>query len=312
MKLTQEIIESVYRQIETRNYSFNLQAVIHSDELLSIMSAQLGVSKDTINQIIQILLDSHKILHIEITSEDEVRGIDTVYGFVISDLNVIRELRAFFEKQLMVAYEKQYHKSKGSSAIIKELFPQLHSLKTTEIGQVLNKAVILSEYEKMISKDYSEYTHEWTERKIAELGTEMGFKWTSDVQEINDEFTFTGVDNDAVKTDDGIPAKAGQRAVDSTEYKDYADKKNKYPITRILSIYGIDFFCKIQFRRYEFLYMKQLIDDGQIPQKTDLNRIKEMLSQVKQNLYRDTNLQEYRDDILALDKAITHAMFQDH
>ncbi|MFW6367021.1 MAG: hypothetical protein ACOC2H_11180 [Spirochaetota bacterium] len=312
MKLTQDMIESVYRQIETRNYSSNPQAIIHSDELLSIMSAQMGVSKDTIHQIIQILIDAHKILHIEITSRDDVRGIDTVYGYVISDLNIIRELKNFFEKQLMIGYEQQYRKAKGVSAIIKELFPQIRSLNTTEIGQILNKAVILSEYEKMLSKDFSEFTHEWTERKIAELGTELGFRWTSDIPEINEEFSFASIDNEGVRTADDIIQTDSKRAVDTTEYQDYTDKKNKYPIKRILNIYGIEFFCKIQFRRYEFKYIKQLVDDRQISQKGDLSKIKDMLSQVKRNIYKDNRLQDYRNDILALDKALTHAMFQDH
>lgn len=313
MKITQDMIQTVYRQIETRNYASNPQAIIHSDELTSITAAQMGVPKDTIHQIIQILVDAHKILHIEITSEDEMRGIDTIFGYVISELNIIHELKEFFDKHLMIAYQKQYHKSKGTSGIIKELFPQMQSLKTSEIGQIMNKAVILGEYEKMLNRDFSEFTHEWTERRMAELGKELGFIWHSDVAEINEEFSFSNVKNDDVMTAEDVEGKrvANERAVDTEEYNDYTNKKNKYPISRILSIYGIDFFCKIQFRRYEFLYIKQLVDDRQIRQKSDLTKIKEMLSTIKRNLYNDTKLQEYRDEILALDKALTHAMFLD-
>jgi hypothetical protein len=311
MKLSQDMIETVYRQIETRNYSSNTQAIIHSDELLSIMSAQMGVSKDTITQIIQILMDSHKVLHIEITAEDEVRGIETVFGYVISDLNVIHELKNFFETQLMIVYEKTYRKAKGTSAIIKELFPQIRSLNTSEIGQILNKAMILAEYEKMLNRDFSEYTHEWTERKMAELGKEKGFRWISDLNEVNKDFKFEEI-REEVKTDENIVSSSASRAVDSPEYNDFADKTNKYPIQKILSIYGIEFFCKIQFRRYEFLYLKQLVDDRQIKLKSDVTRIKDMLSTVKRNLYKDTTLQDYREEIMALDKSLTHALFQDH
>lgn len=319
MKLTQDMIENVFRQIETRNYALNIQAIIHSDELVSVISAQLGVTKDTIRQIIQILLEAHKILRIEIISEDSARGTEKIEGYVVSELSLLSKLKNFFDQQLIILYQKQYHANKGAASIIKELFPQLQNLKQSELGQILNKTIILGEYEKMLEKDFANYSHEWQEKKIIELGLDQGFKWYSDIQELNEQnrhlMDALDVDEEEEETPFATSETEGgtsKRAVDSGEYEDFTDKKQKYPLQRILSIYGVEFFVKIHFRKYEFLYIKQIIDDRQISQKSELGRIKTILQTVKRNIFKDEQLKEYREDIYALDKSITHAMFREH
>ncbi|MBN2435708.1 MAG: hypothetical protein JXK07_10625 [Spirochaetes bacterium] len=314
MKLSQDIIESVFRQIETRNHASNNQAIIHSDELKNILSAQLGVSKDIIAQVVSILLDAHKILHIEIIAEDTARNIDRIDGFVVTELSVIRNLKSYFEKQLIILYEKQYHKNMGAASIIKELFGQMHTINMTEIGQILNKTIILGEYEKMIEKDFTTYSHEWQEKKMIELAVERGFRWHSDIPELNEENKSFETDlktESADNNDQTISAiiPEGMRAVDTEEYTDFTDKSQKYPLNRILNIYGIDFFTKIYFRRYKFGYIQQLIEDRQITRKSDLFQIKEILAVVKKNILKDRALTEHREEIYSLDKAITHAMF---
>ncbi|MDA3900104.1 MAG: hypothetical protein PF637_06245 [Spirochaetes bacterium] len=309
MKLSQDIIESVFRQIETRNHANNNQAIIHSDELKNILSAQMGVSKDVIAQVLSILLDTHKILHIDIIAEDKVRNIDKIEGFVVTELSVIRNLKNFFEKQLIILYEKQHHKSMGAASIIKDLFPQMQTINNTEIGQILNKTIILGEYEKMIEKEFTSYSHEWQEKRMIELGVERGFRWHSDIPELNEDNKSLEVELAAPVETANTPPIELQRAVDTDEFNDFSNKSSKYPLDRILNIYGIGFFSKVYFRRYKFNYIKQLIDDRQIIRKSDLLQIKEILGVVKRNILRDPALSEHREDIYALDKAITHAMF---
>jgi hypothetical protein len=102
-----------------------------------------------------------------------------------------------------------------------------------------------------------------------------------------------------------------ERAVDAPQYKEFADKESQYPLQRILNIYGIDFFVKVQFRKYKFSYVRKIIEDKQIVKKKDLLFIREMISKVKDSdkLGRDSNLESCRDEINRLERAVTHAIY---
>jgi|GEM_PF-223366 len=322
MVITQDMLEQVFRTIETRNGMLNSQSIVHSDELVSQLSAQMGVTKDVIQQSIQLLLDSHKILHIDIVAKDEARNVDKIDGYVVTDMSNIRSLKNFFDSQLMLLYEKQYHRARGATSIIKELFPQIRTLNTSEIGQILNKAMMLGEYEKLIEKDYKEYSHTWQEKRMSELGREKGFLYHSDIEELN--ITARTAHRSEEKGEDAsfVPAPSAQnaeeamasgaqwkRAIDTSEYQEFSDKKSKYPLNRLLSIYGIEFFTKIYFRKYEFAYIRKIIDDHQITSKSELLVIKGLIASVKKNLNIDPKLNAFRDDISALERSITHAIF---
>lgn len=319
MVISQDMIEQVFRTIETRNSMTNSQSIVHSDELINQLAAQMGVTKDVIKQIIEVLLDAHKILHIDIVAEDTNRGIDKIVGYVIVDLSTIRTLKNFYDSQLMIIYEKTYHKARGATSIIKELFPQIRTLNTSEIGQILNKAMMLGEYEKLVEKDYREYSHSWQEKRMLEIAREKGFHYrtsghpadiTAETSPSPDTAVKDAPAADAEKTAD-TPASPedGKRAVDTSEYMEFADKKTKYPLKRLLSIYGVEFFTKIYFRKYEFSYIRKIIDDHQITSKNELMLIKGLLAAVKKNFYTDPKLSQYKEEIFLLERALTHAVF---
>ncbi len=325
MVLTQDMISQVFRTIETRNGMLTSQAIIHSDELISQLSAQMGVTKDVIQRIVHILLESHRILHIDIIASDDARGVDKIEGYVVADMSNIRSLKNYYDSQLMILYEKQYHRARGATSIIKELFPQIRTLNTSEIGQILNKAMMLGEYENLIEKDYREYSHSWQEKRMSELAKENGFAYKSDLEEYcvavpkrhatadhREQETATSEisgKGQADSTDAEAAEHKWKRAVDTEQYHDFSDKKNKYPLKRLLSIYGVEFFTKIYFRKYEFDYIRQIIDDHQITSRNELLTIKNLLAVVKKNTHTDLKLNDYREQIYELERAITHAVF---
>ncbi len=73
----------------------------------------------------------------------------------------------------------------------------------------------------------------------------------------------------------------------------------------------MDFFIKVQFRKYKFSYVRKIIEDKQIVKKRDLLLIREMIGKVKDSdkLGRDSNLESCRDEINHLERAVTHAIY---
>ncbi|HNX60985.1 MAG TPA: hypothetical protein PKK43_17925, partial [Spirochaetota bacterium] len=85
-----------------------------------------------------------------------------------------------------------------------------------------------------------------------------------------------------------------------------------YPIQRILNIYGIDFFIKVSLRKYQFDYLRQLVEDRQITKKEDLILLKSTIERVKDNIFQNKELDKNRNAIYALERTVSHAIYFTH
>ena len=75
------------------------------------------------------------------------------------------------------------------------------------------------------------------------------------------------------------------------------------------SIYGIDFFLRAQMRRYQFSYLSQLIDTGKFLNNSDLINLRDMIYNLKKKFDTDPKLLSLRDEILGLERSITHRLY---
>ena len=317
MEITLKILDEIYSEISSRNKELAPGSVVHSDTFIKYMASSTGLPKESIKTAIAILIESHKVLSIEIVTSDEKRRIEQIDGYVAADLPVVRNLNSFFKDHLVKAYEFQFHKRAGSAQIVRELFPMIKSLNNTELGQVLNKTIMLHEYERLLEKEWRAYAPEWQEQRLAELSLKYGFHYKPSVpvnipQQVLD--ASASVNEDEIIMRPVAPVKGSlktERAVDAPQYKEFADKESQYPLQRILNIYGVDFFIKVQFRKYKFSYVRKIVEDKQIIKKRDLLLIREMIAKVKDSdkLGRDSNLESCRDEINRLERAVTHAIY---
>ena len=315
MEITQKILDEIYSEISSRNKELAPGSVVHSDSFIKYTASSTGLPKESVKTAIAILIEAHKVLSIEIVTSDEKRRIEQVDGYIVADLPVVRNLNSFFKDHLVKAYEFQFHKRAGSAQIVRELFPMIKSLNNTELGQVLNKTIMLHEYERLLEKEWRAYAPEWQEQRLAELSLKYGFHYKPSVpvnipQQVLDASATVNSEEIIAHAPPKNNPKA-ERAVDAPQYKDFADKESQYPLQRILNIYGIDFFVKVQFRKYKFSYVRKIVEDKQIMKKKDLLFIREMISKVKDSdkLGRDANLESCREEINRLERAVTHAIY---
>jgi hypothetical protein len=308
MLVNQKILDDVTKEIIRNNRNIGVQAVPHSDQLVKFIQSSMGIPVESAKLAVRFLIESHRILSIEIVAEDKDRGIDKTEGYISADLSVIGPVKVFFQDLLCQMYEKQFKKHVMIHQLIKEIFPIIKTFNNTELGQVINKTIMLMEYERMIEKNYSSYSIEFQEKALLEISHREHFDYTPKIPvTIKGESSFTSSPSAASSHE--TVNNSFNRAVDSPVYREFSEKKDHYPIQRILNIYGIDFFLKANFRKYQFGQIKNLIDDRQITKRADLMAVRAMLETVKSRIYSDKELELRREEIYALERSVSHAMY---
>ncbi len=291
----QENIEKVFRRIVSKNSLLDSNAIPHSDVFYNEIESSLGLTKAEIEIIISILREAHKIFVIEITKEDKGKKLDKVQGYIDADYNTVQKLKTVFHRLLEGEYENYAGKKKTAHQIIKEMIPKLHYINNSPMGRILNKAIMLDEYDRLLDREYKEYTEEWKEENL-KIQIEIN---SAILKEIIDE-------KNSPPPKMEVPVKkVVRRAVDSPLHDDYLKQSSRSSINKLLKIYGIEFFFRVNLRNYKFSYLKSILESGVIERKQDLLVIKEMIAKVKSNISVDRDLENYADDIQALDRIMT-------
>ncbi|PKL39087.1 MAG: hypothetical protein CVV44_09480 [Spirochaetae bacterium HGW-Spirochaetae-1] len=297
-------IDDVFNNILRINRKENRDAIPHSDVFFKEYTAATGIEPDLLVQIIAILRESHKILSFEILKEDKQRNVKKIEAYLDADLTTIRRLKHFFQDLLVEFYQEEYGKPLMVHQIIQELFPKIHIISNTPMGFIANKAIMLDEYEKLLEKNYNEYTEDFKEKKLLEILEEKG--------EFLDERVAAGMGKSLKPVAGEVvqkPEERGKRrAVDTNEFQEYDEKRSQVPVETLLRIYGVDFFYRVHLRKYDFDYLKQVIESGVINRKADLTKLKQMIQTVKENMERDTGLAEHMTELYRLDRTVSQAI----
>ena len=295
-------IERVFRSIVAQNALHNLNSIPHSDLFYKEMESLYGFTRSEIDVIISILKESHKILVFEISREDKNRKLDKILGYVDADLMTLQKLRDIFYRALSDDYEKENGKKKSASQIIRELIPRLQYINHTPLGRVLNKAIMLDEYIHMIEKDYKEFTEEWKDENL-KIQIEINKELLADYHDKK---------KDEVAVEEGPPARkkkaAYVRAVDTPQHEEYMNQVSSGSVNKLLQIYGVDFFFRVNLRKCNFEFISQALDTGVIDRKKDLMALKEMMRVVKSHLGADAELEKHYEEIMSLDRKISRCI----
>lgn len=306
-----DTVNEVFNEIKKKNSETNEQAIQLSHDLIRYMSNTFGIEPDTVKEVIAILLESHKILAIEIVAEDKFRNLDRIEGYVESSMGTIHRLKGFFQDQLVKQYNEQFNKNLMVHQVIKDIIPIIKSLNNTPVGQLANKAIMLNEFEHLLESEYSQYTEDWKEAHLQTAISSRGL----DVEKSNKkEINNSSSENKNYIPEEGLDALMGEvdrnkRAVDIPVYQDFISKSKSYPLNRIMRIYGVDFFFRVNLRKRNFGYLIKLIEDKQLDRRTDLMLLRDMVNKMKHNLYNEPELLALKDEFYHLEKVILHQLY---
>ncbi len=292
----EHFINDIYQEISKANSSDHINAIPHSDTFSKNMEMQAGIKRHEVGKAVQILKEAHKIFFIEIVKEDESKDIKRVVGYVETVPSTITRLKVYFQNTLIMEYQNQFKVKLPVASIIRELLAK-PSYKNSLIGQIANKAMMLEEYENLLKKEPGQYTDIWKNRALEEI--------ISQIRQADRQ-------SPAVTAQEEVPpvtlSSNQRRAVDSDLYGEYSKTTAQKPAATVLKIYGLEFFLRVNFRKYNFSLLTDMINKGTISGKEDLRMMKSMLLKVKANADRDRDLAKYAGDIHGLEKAIVMRM----
>lgn len=294
--MIEKLVNEVFQRIVQYNEKLNIDAIPHSDIFTKETMASFGIEAHDVARVIRILHEAHKIFIIEITKEDKENDVKRIEGYVETELKTIYRLKNFFQSVLMDEYEKQFKRRVMVHQIAKEIYTKPHIFKNTPLGQIANKAIMLEEYENLLNKEYNLYSDLWKSRRLTEL-----------LESTDTKLAERDLEQQAKDKDDDS-AGQGQRAVDSELYSEYSHVRGKLSIEKVLQIYGVEFFFRVNLRKYDFELLRQVLESGVINRKADLAILKNMIQKVKANTDRDPVLLEHLDDIHRLERVLSRSM----
>jgi len=294
--MLEKMVDEVFNAIHRSNQENGMDSIPHTESLIKDLYATHGIDSEMFHRIIGILKEAHKIFVIEIAKEDRERKMHQVQGYVDADLTTIRRLKAFYQEALIEMYEEDTHTRQLYHQIIKQIFPRINIISNTPLGQIANKAIMLDEFEKLLHADMREYTEDWKLRKLKE------------VIEREDRIIAESHRKQVSETPGSKPVpesrKDTRRAVDSDRYEEFKKASEHESAQHVLGIFGVEFFLRVNLRKYNFAYVSEMVTNRTIDRKNDLLILKYMVRKIKDNIKGDPSLADYLEDLYALDRTV--------
>jgi len=294
-----ENVEIIFKAILAQNSLNTREAVPHSDEFTRKMESTHGFPPGFTDKCVRLLKDAHKIFIIEIVQEDDDREVEKIEAYIDADMSTVRRLKNIYQKLLQDIYEEENHQRLMAHQIIRELFPKMNLYNNTPMGHIANKAIMLEEYELLLEKDFSQYTESWKEERIAELFEESG----------EDLEALLGVEKKQEPEPEIVVKKpVNKRAVDSGKGSELSSMASLQSIDKVLRIYGIDFFYRVNLRKYNFDLIRMVIEQKKITSRDDLTLLRKMIQKIRDNADRDPGLTEHLEKLQNLERIISRYM----
>ncbi|EMP07703.1 hypothetical protein LEP1GSC124_0437, partial [Leptospira interrogans serovar Pyrogenes str. 200701872] len=168
-------LSEVALQIASEIRKVNLredQRIPTSDTFIKELMSLFSREPDELRNILETLRTAKIIFIIKIVLPDDKTsrmndpGVD---AYAYADLKILNDLKYYSEKKLERLYEATYYKKKSPSTITRELFPKIRELNNTPMGRMVNIAVMLEEYIRMMNNNPNEFQEEFRTQAIEDL-----------------------------------------------------------------------------------------------------------------------------------------------
>lgn len=300
--MIRKLAQDMHTLIIQANAKENMEAIPHSDQFMREVTSLFSIEPHLAKQVITMLRESHKIFSIEVVQEDKNKEIKKIEGYVDTDLKTVKRLKNLFQNALMDEYEHQHGRRLMTHQIIKEIYNRIAMFKNTPLGQLANKAIMLEEYENLIEKNYVEYSDSWKVKKMNELLEQTEALLAEEESKKN-----TSNEANALKNDDKEAKNRDRlRAVDTVPNDDLSQALSPHSINKMIQIYGVNFFFRVQMRKYHFRQLREIIETGSFFKRDDLKLLKDMIKTIRASYARDPELANHTEEINKLDQSVSH------
>ncbi|AAN50182.1 hypothetical protein GS518_05425 [Leptospira interrogans] len=283
-------LSEVALQIASEIRKVNLredQRIPTSDTFIKELMSLFSREPDELRNILETLRTAKIIFIIKIVLPDDKTsrmndpGVD---AYAYADLKILNDLKYYSEKKLERLYEATYYKKKSPSTITRELFPKIRELNNTPMGRMVNIAVMLEEYIRMMNNNPNEFQEEFRTQAIEDLLLSTG-----DTSKTPDRQT---------PLSNSFGPNLSQRATDRMEIPTNINPNS--PWGRMVSKFSIDFLLRVHLRKCEFETIRKLITSGKVTSEENLRLIRDSLLKMEKNVNVDKVLASYLDEMTEL------------
>lgn len=283
-------LSEVALQIASEIRKVNLredQRIPTSDTFIKELMSLFSREPDELRNILETLRTAKIIFIIKIVLPDDKAskinepGVD---AYAYADLKILNDLKYYSEKKLERLYEATYYKKKSPSTITRELFPKIRELNNTPIGRMVNIAVMLEEYIRMMNNNPNDFQEEFRSQAMEDLLLSKGDTSEAPVRQ-------TPLSN-------SFGPSLFQRATDRMEIPTNINPNS--PWGRMVSKFSTDFLLRVHLRKCEFETVRKLITSGKITSEENLRLIRDSLLKMEKNVNVDKVLASYLDEMTEL------------
>ncbi|TGL64141.1 hypothetical protein [Leptospira sarikeiensis] len=267
-----------------------------SDSFLKDMIAFFSRDIYEIRQTLEMLKEAKYIFIIKIVlpessknSREQDLGVD---AYIYADLKIVNDLKGFAEKKLEKAYEATYYKRKSPFQITRELFPKIKEHNNTPLGRFINIAVMLEEYQRVLTAAPNDYDDNRRRNVLAEVLERAGTPVTV-ARDIPD-YEISSIGGNSSGSPLGF-----KRAADAVASNEVAFNP-KSPWSRLTSKFSVEFLVRIHLRKYEFDTIRKLILSGKLVTFEDLKYVRDSIHTMENHTHLDPLLRNYTDEMTEL------------
>lgn len=304
MKTLADLLYAIIVDTRSRNTLRGIQSLPLSDEFSEWIAKRYSLAPFSIPALFRILADSHMLFIIPVVEADRRERVRRIEGYVVAEGNIIKEMVQFFGDELVRAYSAEFSMKYSVDRIIREFFPRLKEYNNTEVGKTANILINLMASQSTLERNIMEFGQKWREKRLGE-----------EIEKAPPLESFLDTGDEDGRGDRGggekeSPAGSSKnrRATDATRIEEFRKYSGKNSIEKTIAVYGVEFYVRVCFREYQFSLVKRLVEENRIADAGDLRTVKGILQKTRANSDQDLNLQNYANDINALEKMINEKL----
>lgn len=305
-KVMMEIVE----RIRVENQKNGSERIPTSDDIHKRVLGDIGELPDRLDYYLRVLKDAHYIFSFKIVEADDARKVKALEGYVIAEHGILTTVRENLNRDIESMYEAQFYARKPASTCIKELMSQGRQNNNTPLGKAVNAAVMLHQYDNILVQHAEEYT------EAEKIGLLNDFLKVTDVEpkknEVKSAPAASSVPSTDIEDDELAEYKSPQpsgaspvptaamRAADSPAAKDFESMDRSGKWGEAVDKFGVQFLCRIHFRKLEFDKVIDLIKKKRIVSEDDLRFVRNTMRVLEERAADDRELSAHKNRILEL------------
>lgn len=285
----QNILLEIVSRIQKKNEGPKDSAILTSEDMYRKICSDIVESEEKTRTYLDLLAKANYVFVIKIVNEDKDNDIKGIQGYVVTDAVVLQRIKEYAFSELENLYSSQFYERKHATTITREMISEARKFNNTPFGNMLNVAVMLQQFDRILEKNAVNYTVTSKKIKLIEVLEEfVGHKIVDEVEKDLEKDLETN----------------GIRAVDMDEYNRLQNMNLSGKWGGVVSKYGVQFVVRVHLRKFEFDTVRGLIKSKKIAQLEDLIFLRDSLRKMSLNVQTNPTIGPHVEKIADLQRLV--------